>query len=318
MLPADAEKLREDLLEQVVAGARTIAILGKDELGLSLIALVNGHLPECSVRWYGNEPLAIAAGASRSLTDLATDLPDVVVVVDDAEKEETLLAAAPYLSHAPVVLVSGYAHYRFRDDLFERLLADLHVPSIANGYENTLVHLYECVRNAARLDLEGAIVEFGVFKGGTTMFLARLARALNRDWRVIGFDTFGGFPPRRSLFDMYSHPGAVFTDFESVERYLGAGGVELVRGDIVETAKQLADTPVVVAFVDTDNYSSAKAAVEALRDNVVVGGAIVFDHLTGVARFRYTLGERIAARELLASDERYFNLHGTGVFLRQN
>jgi hypothetical protein len=317
MLPDDAEKLREDLLEHVVAGARTIAILGSDVLGLDLVALVTNQLPECSVSWYGDEQLAIAAGVSRPLIDLATDVPDLVVVVDDADKEATLLGAAPYLSHAPVVLVSGYAHYRFRDDLFEQILVDLHVPSIANGYENTLVHLYECVKNAARLELKGEIVEFGVFKGGTTMFLARLTRALKRDWRVIGFDTFGGFPPRRSLFDMYSHPGAVFTDFDSVARYLGAAGVELVRGDIVETARQLADTPVVVAFVDTDNYSSAKAAVEAIRENVVVGGAIVFDHLTGVARFRYTLGERIAARELLADDERYLNLHGTGVFLRQ-
>lgn len=317
MLPRDAEKLREDLLEQVAAGARTIALLGSDALGLSLLALVKNQLPECSVRWYGDEPIAIAAGESRALTHLASDVPDVVVVVDDADKESTLLAAAPYLSHAPVVLVSGYAHYRFRDDVFEQALLDLHVPSIANGYEHTLVHLYECVRNAARLNLEGAIVEFGVFKGGTTMFLARLTRALNRDWRIIGFDTFGGFPPRRSPLDMYSHPGAVFTDFESVERYLGAAGVQLVRGDIVETARQLADTPVVVAFVDTDNYSPAKAAVDALRENVVVGGAIVFDHLTGVARFRYTLGERIAAKELLANDDRYFNLHGTGVFLRQ-
>lgn len=317
MLPADAKKLREDLLEQVAAGARSIAILGSDELGLRLLVFVTGQLPVCSVSWYGDVPLAVAAGASRPLTDLAIDLPDVVVVVDDAEKEATLLAAAPYLAHAPVVLVAGYAHYSFRDDLFEQTLADLQVPSIANGYENTLVHLYECVRNAAQLGLEGAIVEFGVFKGGTTMFLARLTRALNQDWKVIGFDTFGGFPPRRSVFDMYSHPGAVFADFESVERYLGALGVELVRGDIVDTSERLADTPVVVAFIDTDNYSSAKAAVEALRENVVVGGAIVFDHLTGVARFRYTLGERIAARELLANDERYFNLHGTGVFLRQ-
>jgi len=317
MLRDDAEKLREDLLEQIAAGARTIALVGSDELGLGLIDFVSDLLPACSANWYGDQALAVASGRARSLADLASDRPDVVVVLDDADKEATLLAAAPYLTHETAVLVAGYAHYRFRDDLFEQLLADLHVPSIANGYENTLVHLYECVTNAARLELEGALVEFGVFKGGTTMFLARLARALDRNWRVIGFDTFGGFPPRRSPFDMYSHPGAVFTDFASVERYLGAADVELIRGDIVDTARQLADIPVVVAFVDTDNYSSAKAAVEALRDNVVVGGAIVFDHLTGVARFRYTLGERIAARELLADDARYFNLHGTGVFMRQ-
>ena len=48
----------------------------------------------------------------------------------------------------------------------------------------------------------------------------------------------------------------------------------------------------------------------------MVGGAIVFDHFTGVNRFRYTVGERIAGLPLL-DDARYFHLHGTGVFYRQ-
>jgi hypothetical protein len=43
---------------------------------------------------------------------------------------------------------------------------------------------------------------------------------------------------------------------------------------------------------------------------------MVFDHATGIDRFRYTLGERLAAR-LLLGDARYFHLHGTGVFDRQ-
>jgi hypothetical protein len=43
----------------------------------------------------------------------------------------------------------------------------------------------------------------------------------------------------------------------------------------------------------------------------------VFDHFTGVDRFLYTLGERLAAKRLL-DDSRFFNLHGTGVFFRQS
>lgn len=314
----DAEKLREDVLEQVARGAINFGILGNDPVGFELFGLLTHEFPSCVVRWYGGAPLALAAGQNHALTRLSVDKPSVVVVAEDADKEPVLLEAVPNLGYAPVVLLAGYAHYGFRDALFEQTLADLHVPSIANGYPNTLVHLYECIVNAARLGLDGAIVEFGVFKGGTTMFLARVARALGLRWRVIGFDTFrGAFPPRCSPLDMYSHPGAVFGDFGAVERYLETEGIELVRGDIVETASQLGDTPVVLGFIDTDNYSSARAAIEAVRENVVVGGALIFDHLTGVDRFRYTLGERIAARELLADDDRYFNLHGTGVFLRQ-
>ena len=43
----------------------------------------------------------------------------------------------------------------------------------------------------------------------------------------------------------------------------------------------------------------------------------VLDHYTGVDRFVRTIGERMAAQELLADDPRFFNLHGTGVFIRQ-
>jgi O-methyltransferase len=56
--------------------------------------------------------------------------------------------------------------------------------------------------------------------------------------------------------------------------------------------------------------------LKIVRERTLVGGAIVFDHFTGVDRFRYTLGERIAGRVLL-DDSRYFHLHGTGVFYRQ-
>lgn len=71
-----------------------------------------------------------------------------------------------------------------------------------------------------------------------------------------------------------------------------------------------------LTFIDTDNYTPARAAIEVARERTVPGGAIVFDHFTGTSRFRYTLGERIAGRVLL-DDPRWFHLHGTGVFYRQ-
>jgi O-methyltransferase len=160
------------------------------------------------------------------------------------------------------------------------------------------------------------VAEFGMFKGGTTMFLSRVIERLGADWPVIGFDTFGGFPPRRSPLDMYDHPGCVFTDLTAVQRYLDGQHVEIVAGDITRTCSRLEGEDLVLSFIDTDNYTSATAALEIAADRTVPGGAIVFDHFTGTERFRYTLGERIAGQVLL-DDARYFHLHGTGVFWRQ-
>jgi hypothetical protein len=71
----------------------------------------------------------------------------------------------------------------------------------------------------------------------------------------------------------------------------------------------------VLSFIDTDNYTSANAILDVVTDRTLVGGAIVFDHWTGVDRHLDTIGERIAAKRL-AADDRFFNLHGTGAFLR--
>ena len=39
--------------------------------------------------------------------------------------------------------------------------------------------------------------------------------------------------------------------------------------------------PIALAFVDTDNYTSAAAALEYVVPQTLVGGVIVFDHYTG-------------------------------------
>jgi O-methyltransferase len=317
----DYAELLEDLESELAGGARSIGILGLTATTLQLLASLApsglltavGAVYAADVDENASLPLSVPICSFRAL---AAAHHDVLVVASDEDKEDLLLGALPFVQGTPKVIVAGYGHMAFRDPLFRDELSQLLVPSLANGYPNTLTHLYQCLVNAARLNLGGVVAEFGMFKGGTTMFLARLIARLRRTWPVIGFDTFAGFPPRRSPLDMYDHPDCVFTDLPTVRRYLEGHRIEIVVGDIVETCRRLEEEDVVLTFIDTDNYSSAKAAVEIVRERTVVGGAIVFDHLTGVNRFRYTLGERLAGRVLLG-DADYFHLHGTGVFYRQ-
>lgn len=314
MKSEDLAKLIEDLELEIIRGERRVGILGATRATFRVLESLSGHRPRLDVSVYAD--CARPDWGWFSYKALTKTTPGVLVVAADDEKEEILSAALPHIAGTPRILVAGYGHLNFRDEVFERELAGLLVPSLANGYPNSLIHLYQCLKNAARLDLHGSVVEFGTFKGGTSMFLARVIKAIGRQWPVLTFDTFEGFPPRRSPLDMYDHPDCVFTDLAAVRGYLSGWNVDIISGDIVETAKTLHDTPIVVSFVDTDNYSSARAALEVLREQTVVGGAIVFDHFTGVDRFRYTLGERWAGKELL-EDAAYFHLHGTGVFLRQ-
>lgn len=318
----DYVKLLEDLEHELLHGARSVGVLGLTPVTVQLLASL---APSGLVQAVQAVYVPAADGGTwpslcvplRPVQELANARHDLLVVAADEDKEDLLRSALPFIQGTPKVVVAGYGHLAFRDPVFEEESGRLLVPSLANGYPNTLTHLYQCLANAARLGLRGVVAEFGMFKGGTTMFLARVVERLGTGWPVIGFDTFGGFPPRRSPLDMYDHPDCVFTDLAAVQRYMDGSNVEIVPGDIVTTASRLAAEDMVVCFIDTDNYTATTAALAVARERTVVGGAIVFDHFTGVDRFRYTLGERMAGSVLL-EDPRYFHLHDTGVFYRQH
>jgi hypothetical protein len=322
MQNSDLQKLLDDAMSHILEGKGRVSILSFSDITLRLI------------RSFRDLGLIAAISAVYAVTPDATHAPPVdgvrvlglpelehddataIIVAADADKEAVILSALPYIKGTPRLLVAGYAHYSFRDPLFDEIRGELIAPSLANGYPNSLIHIYQCLRNASRLRLSGAVVELGTYKGGTTLFIADVIERLGTGWPVLTFDSFSGFPPRRTPLDMYDEPDCVFTDIEAVQSLFDGRNVEIVTGDITLTCQRLAGRDLVLTFFDTDNYSPAHAALAIVREQTVLNGAIIFDHFTGTDRFRYTLGERLAAVSLL-DDERYFNLHGTGVFIRQ-
>lgn len=322
MHPDDLQKLIDDASSHILQGRGPVAILPLSDVGLHLIhairerGLLNAISAVYSLAPDVDHLPSLDTVRVLPVAELRRDPATAIVIAADADKETAILSALPHISGVPRLIVAGYAHYAFRDRLFDQIRAHLVPPSLANGYPNSLIHIYQCLRNAARLGLSGTVVELGTFKGGTTLFIAQVIEQLDMRWPVLTFDSFAGFPPRRTPLDMYDEPECVFTDVEAVRSLFAGHDVEIVTGDITETCERLRPLDLVLTFFDTDNYSPATAALQIVRERTVLNGAIVFDHFTGVDRFRYTLGERLAAVPLL-DDNRYFNLHGTGVFMRQ-
>jgi hypothetical protein len=256
---------------------------------------------------------------ARAIDQLSGIDHDLIVVGSDAGKAHMLLGYRDRVEQRqpPVeVVIAGIAHLEFADSLFAELEAPALVPSYATGSPHTRIHLFQCLQAAAANGLSGAIVEFGAFKGGTTAWLSRTAARLGLTGSaVIGFDSWAGFPPRRSVLDLYAHPRCVFTDLDAVRAYTEPFGVELVPGDITDTYCQLDGRPLLLCFFDTDNYSPTRAALELCARQVVVGGSIVFDHVATLPDYVDTLGERIAAYEVLAPAG-FLHLHDTGVFTK--
>lgn len=247
----------------------------------------------------------------------ATDLDiDVLVITDDAQKEDSLREYATFDARLPEVIISGVRHLAFRDSAFDEIRESCLVKSYATGYSNSLVHIYQSIKYLSDNNVKGNVAEFGMFKGGTTVFIAKALQYFGfSDVQIYGFDVFAGFPQRRSVFDLYTNPECEFGDRAAVSEHCERYSIKVIEGDIVETHRELEGMPLMLSFFDTDNYSPTRAALEMCFGQTVPGGVLAFDHFTTEERFLYTIGERMAAAEVL-TDKRVFHLHGTGIFVK--
>jgi hypothetical protein len=172
-------------------------------------------------------------------------------------------------------------------------------------------------------DVQGSIVECGVLFGGGLMSFAKLSTILepyNFQRRIIGFDSFAGFPDI-SPTDLLGLPDrksehlrpngfraeSAYDDIiEAIElfdqsRFLAHfPKVEVVRGDFAETGRRyLHDHPHLVVsclYLDFDIYEPTKLALELFAPRIPKGGIVVFDELNEEA----FPGETIAVAEVLS------------------
>jgi hypothetical protein len=240
---------------------------------------------------------------------------DALVITLNEEKETPLREYPRLDSRRPKVIMAGAGHLEYANPLYSDVLSSCLVSSRAAGYRFMLVHIYQSLEYIKSRGLVGDIAEFGVYKGGTTVFIAKTLQRLDLHNRIHAFDTFEGFPGRKHFLDLYESGHDEFYDYQTVRDYCKPYDINLVKGDICETYRLLADVPLVLTFFDTDNYSPTRAALELCCDQTVPGGVLAFDHQYCDLRWLYTIGERIAATEVL-DDRHFFNLHGTGIFLK--
>ena len=161
-------------------------------------------------------------------------------------------------------------------------------------------HIFEKIVN-----VHGSIVECGVFMGSGLFTWAQLSsiyEPVNHGRKVIGFDTFDGFP-RLSPQDLTTSDA---TDFDhkqrgsyrfnataelevsaemfDLNRPLGhIPKIELVKGDALTTIpKYVADNQhltVALLYLDFDLYEPTRVALQHLRPRMPRGAVLAFDEL---------------------------------------
>ena len=155
------------------------------------------------------------------------------------------------------------------------------------------------------LDVQGSVLECGVFGGWGLMAWAQLSaiyEPLNHQRHIIGFDTFDGFAGLSGedacVGNLLAVRGGLAIDsYEDILRCIklynmnrflqGLPKVELVRGDICITAEEyLRNNPSLVVslmYLDMDVYEPTLAALKAFLPRMPKGAVLAFDQLNCAA-----------------------------------
>ena len=187
----------------------------------------------------------------------------------------------------------------------------------------TRVKLFEKI-----LTTQGAVVEGGVYRANSLMTFYHLSNILetnNFNRKIIGFDTFSGFPHVDSVKDAEGSIGHLSdTSLEVIKKMIDIQEedkfiphmkkIELVVGDVTETIPSYVESNpyliIALLYLDFDLYEPTKIALEYLLPLVPKGGVVGFDEINQ----KKWAGETIALKEkLLFKDVKlqrfYFDPH---------
>lgn len=133
--------------------------------------------------------------------------------------------------------------------------------------------------------VSGDVVEFGCYRGDTSLLLQRL---LTRDFvdsakSLWLYDSFEGLPPKTAedssaAGDAFSTGKLLVSKREVVERFKRAGlRVPRIRKGFFENLDPASDLPesICFAFLDGDLYSSIKTSLQLVAPRMIKGGIII-------------------------------------------
>jgi len=151
------------------------------------------------------------------------------------------------------------------------------------------------------LNVHGSIIECGILFGGGLMTFAQLSaifEPVNYNRKIIGFDTFSGFPKLskndKLSTSKFAHKGGLtinsYQDLQKCIKIFNSNRflnhipkIELVKGDAARTIpKYIKDNPhtvVSLMYLDFDLYEPTKVALENFVPRMPRGSILAFDEL---------------------------------------
>lgn len=137
--------------------------------------------------------------------------------------------------------------------------------------------LVECLQMS--LDIEGDVIECGVYRGGTSAVMMQVTAESGKHHVLC--DTFAGMPEHGERDTWHGGGFLADTSVEAVraglEKLGHADRATLVQGLFADTLPNLEERKYCFAHVDGDYYESTKQALEHIWPRMSEGGWVVFD-----------------------------------------
>jgi len=240
-------------------------------------------------------------------------------VVDYDYKQET--KSSPEKVAQRTMLYDLFAKRPMPDD---QLLVNLGLYMRSSALAKILFvnELYELI-----IDIPGVIMEFGTWWGQNIILFENLRaiyETFNQNRRIIGFDTFRGYPEiseKDIESDTIKKGGYTvsreYKDYlEKLLAYHHSNNVlsnikmhTIIEGDVSETVpnffKENPETIVALAYFDLALYKPTQMCLEAIKPHLIRGSVVMFDELNS----KEYPGETMAFREVFMS---------TGMTLRRS
>jgi hypothetical protein len=188
-----------------------------------------------------------------------------------------------------------------------------------------LENLELCVRAVIRENVPGDLIECGLWRGGSAVFMRGMLAAFDvRDRVVWAADSFQGLPTPEAAPDVAfgldlsreKFP-MLAVDLDTVRRAFEAHGllddqVRFLPGWFKDTLPSAPIERLALLRVDGDLYSSTREALEALYDRVVPGGFVIVDDYF-LPNCRQAVDDFIVERRMTEPIER---IDWTGIYWR--
>ena len=160
--------------------------------------------------------------------------------------------------------------------------------------ELNLWSIYQSLKYIKNHNIDGDIIECGVYNGNTLSFIGIICGKLKLEKKIWGFDTFDGFVNEtftdndidfKTKKKINYVKSDVYYSIEDVEKIIRKNDPDkyekyvLIKGDILKTLDDKNNIPEKISFLrlDTDIYKTTKKQLETLFQKLVPGGILHID-----------------------------------------